>query len=83
MKSIYTTIDVTAGVSEETFAQDRQRLFLERTTAGLKTKLSSDLHTTKANRMRIMNVKEKVLRNCKISFVFPFPGKFSFITRIK
>ena len=50
-------------MSEEAIAQDRQRLFLERTTADLKTKLNSDLHTTKANRMRIMNVK-------KIQFVF-------------
>ncbi len=57
MKSIYTTVDVTAGVSEETLAQDRQRLFLERTTSGLKTKLSSDLNATKAHRMRITNVK--------------------------
>ncbi len=58
MKSIYTTVDVTAGVSEETLAQDRQRLFLERTTAGLKTKLSSDLNATKAHRMRITNVNK-------------------------
>jgi hypothetical protein len=33
-------------------------MFLERTTANLKTKLSSDLNATKANRMRIMNVKK-------------------------
>jgi hypothetical protein len=56
LKSIYTTVDLTNGVSEEALAQDRQRLFLERTTADLKSKLSSDLHTTKANRMKIMNV---------------------------
>ena len=59
MKSIYTSVDVTAGISEETLAQGRQRLFLERTTADLKNKLSSDLNTTKINRMRIMSVNEK------------------------
>jgi hypothetical protein len=54
-------VDVTAGISEETLAQGRQRLFLERTTADLKSKLNSDLNATKANRMRIMNVNEIIL----------------------
>lgn len=54
-------MDVTAAISEETLAQGRQRLFLERTTADLKTKLSSDLHATQTNRMRIMKVKDSFL----------------------
>jgi hypothetical protein len=72
VKSIYTTVDVTAGISEETLAQDRQRLFLEGTTADLKSKLNSDLNATKANRMRITNVKEKCFSEFSIDIVFLF-----------
>ncbi|CAF2959691.1 unnamed protein product [Rotaria sp. Silwood2] len=62
VKSIYTTADVTGGISEEVLAQDRQRLFLERTTSDLKRKLNSDLHATKTNRMRIMNENALLLQ---------------------
>ncbi|CAF1133715.1 unnamed protein product [Rotaria sordida] len=62
VKNIYITADVSGGLSEEILAQDRQRLFLERTTSDLKRKLNSDLHTTKANRMRIMNENALLLQ---------------------
>ncbi|CAF4648755.1 unnamed protein product [Rotaria sp. Silwood1] len=62
VKSIYTTADISGAVSEEIQAQDRQRLFLERTTSDLKRKLNSDLHATKANRMRIMNENALLLQ---------------------
>ncbi|CAF0950735.1 unnamed protein product [Adineta steineri] len=61
-RSIYTSSDPNDGMSEEAIAQDRQRMFLERTTANLKTKLSSDLSATKANRMRIMNENSLLLQ---------------------
>ncbi|UJR36357.1 hypothetical protein I4U23_029083 [Adineta vaga] len=60
--SIYTSSDPTGGISEEAMGQDRQRMFLERTTANLKTKLTSDLNATKANRMRIMNENSLLLQ---------------------
>ena len=60
-------MDVTAVVSEETLAQDRQRLFLERTTEDLKTKLNSDLNATKANRMRIMHVNTNIRRRISMN----------------
>ena len=61
--------------------QDRQRMFLERTTLNLKTKLTSDLNATKANRMRIMNVNRED-GNFE-HLIFSISGEFSFTTRIK
>ncbi|CAF1626128.1 unnamed protein product, partial [Adineta ricciae] len=61
-KSIYTSSDPVDGISEEAIGQDRQRMFLERTTLNLKTKLTSDLNATKANRMRIMNENSLLLQ---------------------
>jgi hypothetical protein len=60
MKSIYANDGSTAGISDEAVAQDRQRLFLERTTADLRGKLTKDLHASKATRMRIINVNRAV-----------------------
>jgi len=59
VKSIYINDNANDAVSEEALTQDRQRLFLERTTADLKNKLSNDLHASNANRMRIMKVRKK------------------------
>ena len=61
--------------------QDRQRMFLERTTLNLKTKLTSDLNATKANRMRIMNVNRED-GNFE-HLIFSISGEFSSTTRIK
>ena len=61
--------------------QDRQRMFLERTTLNLKTKLTSDLNATKANRMRIMNVNRED-GNFE-HLIFSISGEFSLTKRIK
>ena len=61
--------------------QDRQRMFLERTTLNLKTKLTSDLNATKANRMRIMNVNRED-GNFE-HLIFSISAEFSSTTRIK
>ncbi|CAF3214390.1 unnamed protein product [Rotaria socialis] len=61
-KSIYNTTEVSAALSEEVLAQDRQRLFLERTTSDLKRKLNRDLHTTQANQMRVLNENSLLLQ---------------------
>lgn len=60
------------GISEERFREDRQRKYLELSMNDLKHRLSNDLHATKANRMRILNVKtRRKKKNLEIS-VFCF-----------
>lgn len=83
MKSIYINDNANDAVSEEALTQDRQRLFLERTTADLKNKLSNDLHASNANRMRIMKVRKHFEKQTIECFDSCSLGEFSFTSRIE